>query len=166
MAVQASIRVDPKEFARIDRLLEAVSPKKNKRIWKIGLERIASDLQEIVSRDESIIRRAGRGPAILGKLTNRHGGTGLLGSFEMDLRKIPKSVAVTTDRVYAPVHEDGLTVTIPAHTRESVKGKRHKVRAHRARFPKRPFLKPALDKGQPKLVPIMIQVINEEMRRV
>jgi len=166
MAVEVSLKVKKSELKRIDDLMKALSPKQNARIWKHGLTRAAAKVEDILGTDPKIILRRGTKPPIKGALTNRHGGTGLIGSFDIDLSKIPRQSSVFTDRVYAPVHEKGLTVTRRAHSRRGKSGKNHTVKSHTAKFPKRPFLAPAAKKGRAFFADIMVAVITEERDRV
>lgn len=125
MAVSTTFKVTGlKEF---DKRLRKVDPERNPKIPRRALDKAALLTQKIAAK-EMIVTGRPRGSAPLpNKLTNRHGGEGLVGSIAVNRSPLPKAIEIGTELVYGAVHEKGL------------RG-----------FPKRPFLKPALDKASRK----------------
>ncbi len=163
--LQLKLVPNKKDFARVDRLMESVSPKANRSIWKRGMTRVTTLVQSQVQGHT--IRRRGTAPPSRGPhfLTNRTGGAGIVGSIATDLSNLPRSASVGTDKPYGRVHEEGGTFTIPAHSRRKKSGGRANVRSHRATFPRRAYLQPGVDQTLKQFAPIMIEVIEAEMRK-
>ncbi len=158
----AQIVIDRQRFNQAFVLVEAISPGKNPQIWNKALLRLGLAIQE-----DARLNQIKRGPSIKAaplksQLTRRTGQ--LAGTIRPDVSKIPRELDVFTDSPYGGVHEFGGLIAIPAHSRTSKKGNTHKVKSHTARFPKRPFLEPALEAVVPRFPDIMAAVIEEELR--
>jgi len=122
---------------------------------------LISIANEIASNAQStqILRGGGKGPATdpPTKVTSRTGT--LRRSIAVDRGELGSLiVSIGTDLVYGAVHEEGGRIKIPQtrvreHKRKSAFGKKfpaftvpaHTRKAHTAKYPKRPFLRPARD---------------------
>ena len=122
----------------IPKSFRGMNPAITKKIQSVILFKSGLAIQRAVGT--KTIKRGGSGPPLPGKLTSR---TGQLRRVEVN-RVSDSIVEVGSPLDYAPPHELGGTFNIPAHTRRTKGGKRVLVRAHRATFPKRPFLAPAV----------------------
>lgn len=126
---------------RWQEVMRSLAPKSTGLV-RNALKVLALEVQRVATT-QKIRLGAAKSPPIPGRVTARNFGRGgLVGSIGVDLRETYADVG--SDLVYAPLHELGLTVPVPAHVRTR-NGKRYSVRAYRAHFPERPYLKPALD---------------------
>lgn len=126
------------------RRLALLDPEQNRRIVAPALRESAL----AVVRDAAANRivRGGQSAPRPNILTSRDGALrqSLQSSNALDTTGLRRNfIEAGTDVPYGGVHEFGLTVTIRAHTRTR-NGKKHRVKAHSAKFPPRPFLAPAL----------------------
>lgn len=144
MAVALSITVQGLD--ELHERLDRMSPKKNP-AWVGRAVRKSAELTQKITAEEMFIlgsrfrgpkgprggkgkmRSAGTHPT---KLTSRRGGAGIVGSIRTNLAPLPRAAEVGSDKVYAPVHELGLTVSRKTGT---------------AKYPPRPFLGPGLEKA-------------------
>ena len=131
MATQ--LRVSVVGSKELLRKLEKMDPGRNKRILRNSLLESAFLLQGDAAKNQ-IIHGARKSPPVPGRLTNRHGGQGLVGSIAVDRGPLPFAIEVGSGKRYAPLHEHGL-----------------------GNMPKRPFLKPALDKIAPRFGDIVVK---------
>lgn len=120
---------------------------------------LISIANEIASNAQSkqILRGGGKGAPHPTKVTSRTGT--LRRSIAVDRGELGSLiVSIGTDLVYGAVHEEGGRIKIPQtrvreHKRKSAFGKKfpaftvpaHTRKAHTAKYPKRPFLRPARD---------------------
>ena len=145
-------------------LLDRVDPSTNTEILRSGLRAAAYDIQ----KNAADIQIAGGGggknaaaPPLGNRLTSRTGH--LRSHIKVDERHLPYAIEVGTDVKYGAVHEFGGVVDKPSrvikeHKRRVVFGRRvapftvpsHFRMGHTARYPKRPFMKPALDAVFPR----------------
>lgn len=174
MAVVLSATLEgQKEIAR---LMSKVDPKRDGARWqRAALLRAALLVQKIAAKEK--IRRGGatktgQRRALPNVLTSRTGT--LRRSIAVDRAPLPGAVDVGTALGYGAVHEIGGTFTIPrhqvdAHTRRIVFGRRvapfnvgpYSRGPYSARYPKRPFLVPALEETIPKLPRIFVEEIQK-----
>ena len=141
--------------------LARVSAPKVDRALSAALTKCALVVQRVAA-DEKIVHGAAKGQAPLpDKLTARHGGAGLVGSLGIDKRSLPASAHVGSALVYAPVHELGLTTSVPSHTRRRG-STTYRVSAYRARYPKRPYLAPALAAAADRFPAIFIAELKKQ----
>ena len=137
--------------------LARLSPDKNPRVLSRSLRRIALETQ---ARATNKIRRGGSLRPAPSVLTSRTG-TGRR-SISTDLGSLPHSATVGSNLGYMALHEEGGSITRPAHsvvahTRTVAFGRKlprfnvpgYSVRAHSARYPARPWLSPAVDEMVP-----------------
>lgn len=158
------------------RLMSRVDPKRHGVQWqRAALLRAGFLLQKVAAQKK--IRRGGatkKGASrpLLGVLTSRTGT--LRYSIGVDRGPLPRAVEVGSDLKYAGVHETGGTFGIRSHfvdehTRTMAFGRRvgsftiprHFRMGHDARFPKRPYLVPALDEVIPDLPRIFVEEIEK-----
>jgi len=137
-------RINLRDSKRIRAFLDDLDPATRGSVSDQALESIAR-LTEQRAKEVEIVRGRGRNtetsPPLPKQLSFRSGR--LSGSISTDTSQRPKQFVVGSTVVYAPVHELGLSVSVPAHNRTNADGKRYRVKAHKAKFPKRPFLEPA-----------------------
>jgi hypothetical protein len=132
-----SIGVSVTGTKELQRALKKMDPGTNEKILRNSLLEMAYRLQKDVVKNQ--IRHAPQtSPPIAGKLTNRHGGAGLVGSIRVNRGPLPFAIEVGTDKAYGARHEFG------------------------RKMPKRPFLQPALDKIAPKFGDIVIKHWKKE----
>ena len=114
-------------FDQIQNLINVLNPELNAEIWNTGLTRIVLHLQaETVKTNGGHIRFgvAKDAPAIPGTLTNRHGGSGLVGSISPDYSGLPRLASLGSDLPYAGVHEDSpRAYLLPTYDTEERSGK-------------------------------------------
>ena len=141
--MQSGVTINLRERKKIRSFLDAIDPEIRGGVVDQALEAIAVLASTRAKRVEII---PGRGrdqvdaPPLDGKLSFRTGR--LAASIAVDRSGAPTTYVVGTPVAYGPVHELGLRVSIPGHTRIR-DGKPHKVKAHSVKFPRRPFLEPA-----------------------
>jgi phage gpG-like protein len=135
-----SIGVSVTGTKELKHALEKMNPGTNKRILRNSLLEAAFLLQKDAATKQ-IRHGARKSPPIPGKLTNRHGGAGLVGSIRVNRGPLPFAIEVGTDKAYGAIHELG--------------GKKRPM-------PKRPFLQPALDKIAPKFGDIVVKHWKKE----
>lgn len=164
MAISASIKLNQRQFTTISKMIDRLSPGANPRIWKTALTRMAGQVANTAKTKTIVSGRGLKSKPLPRKLSFRLGQ--LAGSIIPDFAQIPKRVLVVTHAPYGGVHEGGLTVTVPAHSASNDRGTSWIVRQHTARFPRRPFLAPALVDSGPKFVPITLQVLREQIRGI
>jgi HK97 gp10 family phage protein len=133
-----SIGVSVTGTKELKRALERMNPGTNKRILRNSLLEAAFMLQKDAATNQ-IRHGARKSPPIPGKLTNRHGGAGLVGSIRVNRGPLPFAIEVGTDKAYGARHEFG------------TRG-----------MPRRPFLQPALDKIAPKFGDIVVKHWKKE----
>jgi hypothetical protein len=155
MAVRLSVTVDKAQMAAFRATLSRLQvPKLNIALKSFLLTAGYAVLNNAV--EHQIIRqgririlgpRGGRGKLVNSdvdprRLTNRHGGHGLVGSLSQnrgtDRSGLPRYIDVGSDKKYAPVHEYGL-----------------------GHYPPRPFLKPALAAVEPRFQSMLGDVIDK-----
>lgn len=141
MAVAASVKINKRDMANIEKMLGQITPKKNKRIVRDGLGRCAYLVQKTTTEEMIVRGRAKDAPPLAKKLTNRSGGAGLIGSIAVDLPK-EGLATVGTALKYGAIHEFG-----------------------ESGYPKRPFLSPALKKASKKFSDLFLKTINRELNR-
>jgi phage gpG-like protein len=157
--IRMRLVLDKKSAAEVDRLLNRISPKQNRNIWRNSLRRMAL----LVSNNAKTQQIAqGGGPVRDHKLTSRT--YSLAGSITEDFAQIPKLASVIAPVPYGAIHEYGGTVTRRAHQRTR-DGTTFRVSAHSATYKRRPYLEPALDAMQSRFAPIVIRVVEEEMAK-
>lgn len=166
---------------KIARLMSKLDPKRDGVQWqRAALVDCGKLVQDIAARKK--IKRSGRigakgrksAPPLPNILTARHGGSGIVGSIRVNRGPLPSAVDVGSDLKYARVHELGGVFNIPrhrvnAHTRTVAFGRKVAPFSvgpfdrgpYRARFPKRPFLVPALDEAMPSFPDIFIRNIEK-----
>jgi len=132
--VRASI-VGTKELRR---RLDKMDPGKNQAILRGSLKEAAKAMQVDITKVQIV---GGRGDAepLADRLSNRHGGRGLVGSIGINTNPLPYAIEVGTHLAYGPVHEEG-----------------------RGAYPVRAFLQPALDKMAPKFAGIVVKHWKKE----
>ena len=149
------------ELVGADKLIEAfrrLNPEANPAPVGRAMRRIGLETQ---ARATNKMRRGGSLAPAPSVLTSRTG-TGRR-SISTDFGSLPFVVAVGSPLEYMAVHESGGTVSVPAHsvrqhTRTVAFGRTvkpftvpsHTRRAHTARFPRRPWLEPAVDEMVPE----------------
>lgn len=162
MAVQASVHLDPKDMARINKVMRALSPKLNGDIWRDGLTRMAL----LTQKEAQTEIKQGRGKSAAPLATRLTGRTNaLVRSLEPDFSEIPKLSSVGTALKYGAVHETGGKKLIRAHSRRIKSGKSFRVKAHTANFPRRPYLEPGLNSASKRYADIMVSVLAAELRK-
>lgn len=138
MAVSVSIGFDRGTLARLQRKLDAMSPRQNKRWVSRALLRGALLVQKVAAEEK--ILRGGSGPPVPHILTSRTGT--LRRSIRVDRGGLPEAISIGTDLIYGLVHELG--------------GRFH---------PPRPFLSPAADDVAPQLPDILLEEWAKEYDR-
>ncbi len=144
----SGVRLNIADSARLKRYLGKLDPKSRASISAQVLEAIARETS-FDARTRHILRGRGDAKPVKKRLTWRSGD--LSRSIEVDISQLPARSIVGSRLRYAPVHEQGGTFSIKAHRRKNRPGKRggfgggrsHKVKAHTAKFPRRPYLAPA-----------------------
>lgn len=160
MAAVVEIRIRGEALRRIVKMIDAISPDKNPRIWRDGLTRMA-DTTVRRAKESFRVGQPRRGDAHPTKITSRDGH--LRGSIYHDLSQIPRRATVGSDLPYAAVHEFGGDFRVRGHSRKSRKGKRYKVKPYTAHYPARPYLAPGLETAKNSFADIMIEVIREQL---
>jgi len=135
------------------RALERAHPS-SQRIAGDVLRKLALHTAKIAAEDK--IKRGGKSPALPNKLTSRTG-TGRR-SIGVNLAPLPNAAEVGSDLEYMAVHEAGGRINIPrkfvkAHFRTVAFGRKvgrfrvggFYVNPHKANYPRRPWLEPAVD---------------------
>jgi phage gpG-like protein len=145
------LRVSLVGSKELQRRLKKMNPAQNARITTPAL----LESMQLTLRDARMNRiiRGGSGAPKAHKLTSRKGQLrgSLAGNDAIDLNRRLRWIEGGTDLVYGAVHETGGTISIPGHLRTHKKtGFRIGVRPHTAKYPARPFLKPALAHTQSK----------------
>jgi phage gpG-like protein len=145
------VRITVENEEDVVRALVQIDPKKNPTFVRQAL--IGGGL--LIQKNAALkqIKSGGKGAPLKTKLTSRSGDgrrsirvdRGGLGRFYVD---------IGSDLKYMQLHEVGGTVSRRAYTRKSPSGGTHKVRAHTATYPPRPFMKPALN------------AVNRELRQI
>lgn len=133
MPVQLRVRIVGSKA--LTKALDKMNPGLNKKILRDSLIEAALAIQKDAAGNQ--ILRGGGGkrnarPAVAGQLTSRKGT--LRRSIKVDRGPLPFAIESGTDLIYGPLHEFGL-----------------------GRMPKRPFMKPALDKLAPKFGEIVVK---------
>ena len=123
--------------------LDRMNPQKNtSKLKRAPLIKSALLVQKITAK-EKIVRGRPRGSAPLpDRLTSRHGGSGLAGSIRVNKNPLPGAIEIGTDLGYGAIHEFGL-----------------------GRYPKRPFLGPALKDADRKIKKFFEDALNRENRK-
>lgn len=96
-------------FFQVQQLIDRLNPSLNENIWNVGLSRIVLHLQAETVKPVGGFIRHGAGkdaPALPDILTNRHGGSGLVGSIAPDYTGLPRLASLGSDLPYAGIHED------------------------------------------------------------
>jgi len=134
--------------------LDGINPQKNPRPIINALDKGAAVVQENVA-SEQIVGGRGKAPPLPTRLTNRHGGSGLVGSIRVNRAPLPRAIEIGTDKGYGIVHELGGTFN-----KRSSKGK-----SFTATYPARPFLRPGLKASEPRILRIFAAEIAREIAR-
>jgi hypothetical protein len=129
MAVQLRVNIVGTE--ELQRRLKKLNPGINTRILTKSLTESAMKISADVKKVQ-IVGGRGKAPPLDDRLTNRHGGSGLVGSIAVNKQPLPRAIEVGTHLTYGAVHEEG-----------------------RGRYPQRAFLAPALAKIQPEIAAIV-----------
>lgn len=132
--LKMSVRVEGLAVAQ--RHIGKASPKKNPGPIERALVRAALRVQEIATKE--MIRSSG-GKAVRGVLTSRT--RRLRRSIRLNRAPLPRAIEVGSTELYGLLHEFGL-----------------------GRFPKRPFLGPALKRAAKDMERIFSQEIGKELR--
>jgi phage gpG-like protein len=170
-----AMRVNILGADELSKRLAQMDPKTNQAIMTDSLRTIAGLI--LRNAKDIQITGGGRGKSkalkpLPNRLTSRTGT--LRRSIGINLAPLPRAVEVGTDLTYGAVHEKGGRISVPtstvsAHTRRVVFGRRvapfkvpsHTRRAHSAKYPPRPFLKPAAAATRPRWP----AVVNEKWRK-
>jgi len=132
------MRVSVVGTKELRRKLAKLDPGFNKRIMVKSLTDCAVEIHSDATRNQ--IRRGMRHAGIHAtKLTSRNEGRGLIGSIGLNKGPLPGAIEVGTHLAYGAIHERGL-----------------------GRFPKRPFLEPALGKVGSKFNEIIVKNWKKE----
>lgn len=169
MAVALQVSLEGQR--ELQRLMARLDPKRQGVRWQRAALLRAGLLVQKIATQKKIRRggatRKGTSAPILGVLTSRTGT--LRRSIAVDRGPLPGAVEVGSALKYAGVHETGGVFQIPRHTRALGEAGRSGgvavavVKAHKAKFPKRPFLAPALEDVTPKLPSIFTKEIEKEL---
>ncbi len=139
MADSVTVRITGDDF---ERSLRNMDPRfKPKLISRILLR--SGQAIQVTVQTKTILRGGGGAPKP-NILTSR---TGTLRRGQFTNVLSPRAVEVGTDLVYGAVHEQGGTFSVPTHSRRTASGT-VTVMAHSKRYPRRPFLEPALKKTE------------------
>ncbi len=145
----SGVRLNIADSARLKRYLQKLDPKSRASVSAQVLEAIAF-ATSFDARTRHILRGRGDAKPVKKRLTWRSGE--LSRSISVDLSRLPGRSVVGSRLAYASVHEQGGPVSIRAHRRKNRPsknragfggGRSHKVKAHTAKFPRRPYLAPA-----------------------
>ncbi len=158
---------------KFTRALRSTSPRENVKIVSDLLRTLAFNTQSIAAQKKII--RGGSGPAVKGKLTSRTG-TGRR-SIGVDLSGAPRFAEVGSSLGYMALHETGGRVNIPrkfvkGHFRTQAFGKtfdRFRVKGffvnpHKANFPPRPWLAPAVKDALKNAPNIAVKIWEQHSR--
>jgi phage gpG-like protein len=172
--VAVALEVSVAGQKKLARLMSRLDPKRHGEQWqRAALLRAALLVQRVAAQKK--IKRGGEGKPLPHVLTSRTGT--LRRSIGVDRGPLPGAVDVGTALKYGGVHETGGVFGIPRHTvaahaRRMAFGRR--VAAfnvgpfsrgpYSARFPKRPFLVPALEDIVPRLPDIFVEEIQKVLR--
>ena len=146
------ITIDTSQLKKLQRQLRRIDPRRRTEFLRKSLLESAFVVQ---SNAQNQIKRGGSAAPLPDRLTSRTG-TGRR-SITVERAALPFAIDIGTNLRYMAVHETGGTFTIPAHSRTSSTGTRHRVRSHVARFPKRAFLVPGFNKSIPKIEQIFFR---------
>jgi hypothetical protein len=162
------LKLSKRSQKEISDLVRSITPSENERIWNDSL----TDMANFVANNAKTKQiRQGGGAPLKTKLTSRT--YTLVASITPDFAKLPRAAEVIADVPYSRIHELGGTQVVSIHRRTITKafGKTLQrpvtfpVSAHTRTYPKRPFLRPALNSQQKRFAPTVIRVINEQMER-
>ena len=101
-----ALRVSIVGTKRLERALKRMDPKENARILRSSLREMAKDLLKNAAMKQ-IAHGRGKAAPLPTRLTNRHGGRGLVGSIRINEAPLPRAIEVGTDLAYGAVHEEG-----------------------------------------------------------
>jgi phage gpG-like protein len=146
-----AVKVKATGVVKLQRMIRTISPKSNPAWVRRALIAMANRVQAIATKEMIIpggrVRvagpKGGKGimtdkPAHPTKLTSRTGA--LRSSIRVNRGPLPHAIEVGSDLEYAAVHEEGL-----------------------GRYPKRPFLQPALEKASPEFSDILSRELKREI---
>ena len=123
--------------------LDRMNPQKNtSKLKRAPLKKAAKLVQKIASKEKIVRGRPRHSAPLPDRLTSRHGGAGLVGSIRVNENPLPGAIEIGTDLDYGAIHEFGL-----------------------GRFPKRPFLGPALKDATRKIETFFEDALNRENRK-
>jgi phage gpG-like protein len=177
MAVNLTVSIEGE--AAIRSWLDRLDPVSNSRIMRNGLI-VAANLISTDAKTRQFVA-GGRGKskalkALSNRLTSRTGT--LRRSIRVNRSGVPAYIDIGTDLKYGAVHEFGGEIDKPSrvirsHTRRVAFGKKRKPftvpahfrMGHSANYPKRPFMKPALDAIAPSLPTIFLAEWAKEAAR-
>lgn len=138
MAISMQVKVTG--IDKLNKKLRKINPEKNLKILTRALDKAGLLVQDIAAR-KKIISGRGNAPPLSDRLTNRHGGEGLVGSIRVNRSPFPHAIEIGTDLGYGAVHELGLGA-----------------------FPPRPFLSPALKDAESRVRRFFEAEIAREIR--
>ena len=176
MAVALQVSIEGQK--ELQRLMARLDPKRQGVRWQRAALLRAGLLVQKTAAQKKIRRggatRKGSSRPLLGVLTSRTGT--LRRSIRVDRGPLPGAIDIGTGLTYGGVHELGGVYgigrhSVSAHTRNVVFGKRvaaftvprHSRGPYSARFPRRPFLAPALEEITPQLPSIFVKEIEKEL---
>ena len=137
MAVGVTVRFNPRGQAELKRVLDGLSPARNKKINRNALRTAAAEVQKVAT-EEMIVRGRGKAaPALPDQLSLR---TGTL-TRSIGFTLTETTATIGTPLIYGAAHEDPKSGQTP-----------------------RPFLAPALARVAPKLDEIYARVLTQELR--
>lgn len=167
------MRVTVSGIPELQKALARMDPGQNKRILVNGLVAAAHEIQANAAKKQ--IKRGGKGPPLPHRLTSRAGT--LRRSIRVNRGPLPFAIEIGTDLGYGALHEFGGNVDVPSvivgsHQRKILFGKKvkpftvptHFRMGHTAKYPKRPFLRPARDAVAPRFEKIVIAEWKKEAR--
>ena len=129
-----------KEF---NKKMDRMNPQKNtSKLKRAPLIKGALLVQKIAAKDKIVRGRPRHSAPLTDRLTSRHGGSGLAGSIRVNENPLPSAIEIGTDLGYGAIHEFGL-----------------------GRYPKRPFLGPALKDATRKIEKFFEDALNRENRK-
>jgi phage gpG-like protein len=160
--VAVALEVSVAGQKKLARLMSRLDPKRHGEQWqRAALLRAALLVQRVAAQKK--IKRGGEGKPLPHVLTSRTGT--LRRSIGVDRGPLPGAVDVGTALKYGGVHETGGVFGIPRHTVAAHARRGPFSRGpYSARFPKRPFLVPALEDIVPRLPDIFVEEIQKVLR--
>ncbi len=168
--MSVGMRITTQGMDEIQRVMRNISPKLHPQIQRRAFSKAARLIQKDAAKVQIKAGGGGKNNArapLKDRLTSRTGT--LRRSIRVNKAPLPHAIHIGTDLGYGAVHESGGTVTIgsatvKAHTRSVAFGRKvkpfnvpsHTRKAHKANFPQRPFLAPALRAIGPQIPHLFI----------